>query len=90
MNLKKSSFLADFKKLLALNSVKKIFFKQAHKSNENNNFQIYRISKNLFEKLRFQYNLDIIFIHEIKVKKITQRNHSSIFYSYLFILIRVR
>lgn len=73
MNLKKSSFLADFKKLLALNSVKKIFFKQAHKSNENNNFQIYRISKNLFEKLRFQYNLDIIFIHEIKVKKITQR-----------------
>lgn len=69
MNLKKSSFLADFKKLLALNSVKKIFFKQVHKSNENNNFQIYRISKNLFEKLRFQYNLDIIFIHEIKVKK---------------------
>lgn len=89
MNLKKSFFLADFKKLLALNSVKKIF-KQAHKSNENNNFQIYRISKNLFEKLRFQYNLDIIFIHEIKVKKITQRNHSSIFYSYLFILTRVR
>lgn len=89
MNLKKSSFLVDFKKLLALNSVKKIF-KQAHKSNENNNFQIYRISKNLFEKLRFQYNLDIIFIHEIKVKKITQRNHRSIFYSYLFILTRVR